>query len=152
MTIHPRITLVTTEVVGSVKGCSREQVYDQVDGGRDTFLWVFDVSAELGKSRRELRFWTRELERPAEVRGLKLVEVLPLIVPRRDLFPSQFPGLPYWQVRDLLRVSRELMLQLRTEMQIELRSGAMWVRRDSIETFLRRRWVSAATENEMAGK
>jgi len=145
--IHPRITLVHAEVVATMRGISRESVYELVDGAGDgdlgAFVWVFNVCASPGL--RELRFWSRELHEPLSVRGFDLEEVIRQIVPRRDALPGQFCGLPNWQVRDLLRVSRATLMELRDELDTVQYKGGLYVPRESLENFFRRRWCFAAT-------
>ena len=145
--IHPRVTLVHAEVVATLRGVSREAIYDAVDGADgtgDSFMWVFNVCASAQRER-ELRFWSPELNAPETVRGLNLEEVIRRIVPRRDVVPGQFCGMPNWQVRDLLRVSRRTMLDLRDELQAVPHQGGIYVPRAGLESFFRRRWCFAAT-------
>jgi hypothetical protein len=145
--IHPRVNLVHAEVVATMRGVSREAVYDLVDGaGSDgeSYLWVFNVCA-CPKRERELRFWSLELNNPKAVRSLNLEEVIKQIVPRRDVVPGQFCGLPNWQVRDLLRVSRRTLLDLRPELGSVPHNGGMYVPRAELEKFFRRRWCFAST-------
>ncbi len=153
--IHPRVNLVHAEVVATMRGVAREAVYDLVDGvgnNGESFIWVFNVCARPNRER-ELRFWSRELNQPAAVRGLLLEEVIRQIVPRRDVVPGQFCGLPNWQVRDLLRVSRRTLLDLRSELGSVPHNGGMYVPRVALESFFRRRWCFAATlAAELAAK
>lgn len=140
--IHPRVILVHAEVVATWRGVSREMVYDLVDGGGDemgSLLWVFNVCASLGRER-ELRFWARELREPQAVKDFSLDEVIRQIVPRREAVPGQFCGLPNWQVRDLLRVSRRTLLDLRGELGTVQHQGGLYVPRATLENFFRRRW------------
>ena len=138
--IHPRVQLVTAEVVATMRGISRENVYELVDGGTDTFMWVFNVGQG---NKRELRFWTRELREPVAVRDFHLDEVVRQIVPRRDLVPGQFCGMPNWELVDLLRLTRPALMDLRDELCGEARSGGIYYPRPAIEDFFRRRWLFA---------
>jgi hypothetical protein len=142
--IHPRIHLVSAEVVATMRGVSREQVYELVDGGaaggKDAYLWVFNVGTFR---ERELRFWAQELREPAASRGLSLDEVVHRLVPRRDLVPGQFCGLPNWQVGELLRLRRQQLLNLRQELQAVPRSGGIYIPRPALENFFKRRWLFA---------
>jgi hypothetical protein len=150
--IHPRVILVTAEVVATMRGISREAAYALADGadfnfpfssGPAAYQWVFNVATHP-TSERELRFWARELNTPAAVQTLTLDEVIRQIVPRRDIVPGQFCGLPNWQVGDLLRVSRATLLGLRRELQAVPHAGGIYVPRAALETFFRRRWCYAS--------
>lgn len=139
--IHPRVQLVTAEVVATMRGIPRELVYELVDGGTDSFMWVFNVSTS--PRLRDPRFWTRELREPVATQIFGLEEVIQQLVPRRDQLPGQFCGLPKWQLGDLLRVSRRQLLELADELPAEPHLGGMFVRRSHIEAFFRRRWLFA---------
>jgi hypothetical protein len=142
--IHPRVTLVTTEVVATMRGISREAAYSLADGGLgdECFMWVFNVATNPERER-ELRWWRRELETPLETRSLSLEEVIRQIVPRRDVLPGQYCGLRNWEVGELLRISRMALLTLREELQAEPRNGGIYVPRAALEKFLRTRWCYA---------
>ena len=145
--IHPRVQLVTAEVVATMRGISRDSVYELVDGADDAngaFMWVFDVGTSVS---RELRFWARELREPVAVRNFSLEEVIGQLVPRRDLVPGQFCGLPNWQVGELLRVSKGTLINLRPELNAEARSGGIYIPRPALEDFFRRRWLFAGVAN-----
>jgi hypothetical protein len=138
--IHPRVQLVTAEVVATMRGVSRETVYAWADGGfgDESFLWVFNVASRT--SERELRFWKTEIETPAATRRLALNAVVAQIVPRREALPGQFCGLPNWQVGDLLRLSRQQLLNLREELGAVPHNGGIYVPRANLEQFFIRRW------------
>lgn len=144
--IHPRVQLVSAEVVATMRGISRENIYELLDGGADTFNWVFNVGTS--ERLREPRFWTRELREPVAVRDLALDEVIRQIVPRRDLLQGQFCGLPKWQVAELLRVSRRQLLELNGELPAVPHAGGMYVAREKIEHFFRRRWLFAGVTQD----
>lgn len=129
--IHPRITLVTAEVVATMRGCSCEAVYQRVDTDAG-WQWVFNVGT--GRER-ELRFWSREQLQPAETRSLQLPEVIQQIVPARNLSG----GYQKWEVGELLRVSRQRLLEL--DLRFAPRNGGMWVAQVDLENFFRRRWL-----------
>ena len=153
--IHPRIIMVSAEVVATMRGISREAVYALADGanfeiplssGPSTYQWVFNVAANPTRER-ELRFWTRELNQPAAVSAMTLDDVVRQIVPRRELLPGQFCGLRNWEVGELLRLHKSSLLSLRRELQAVPRAGGIYIPRASLENFLRRRWCYAQTSN-----
>ena len=152
--IHPRVILVSAEVVATMRGISREAAYALADGvdevpltsGPSTYQWVFNVGTNPTHER-ELRFWSRELNQPEAVSGMTLDDVVRQIVPRRELLPGQFCGLRNWEVGELLRVSKVTLLALRRELQAVPRAGGIYIPRASLENFLRHRWCYAQTSN-----
>jgi hypothetical protein len=141
MTIHPRIKLVTAEVVASIRGISREAIYDESLAESDLqYIWVFNVSANPDKEgERELRFWTRELQDPAQVQTLSLDDVINQILPGR-------PTLANWEVRDLLRLSREHLRRLRPELEATELNNTIQIPRSGLEKFFRRRWINSVAQ------
>jgi hypothetical protein len=139
--IHPRIILASADAVATHRGVSLEAIYDQVDGGfgDESFLWVFNIASDLN-AKRELRFWSREINAPESTRSLDLEDVIKAIVPRRDALPGQFCGMRNWEVGDLLRVSRPMLLDLRVELEAVPHNGGIYVPRAALEKFFRRRW------------
>ena len=135
--IHPRVHLVTAEVVATMRGISGESVYHRVDTG-DGWMWVWNVGAARG---RELRFWSRELREPAATKSFQLEDVIRQIVPRRELFGS----VQKWEVCDLLRVSRYQVSEL--QLPFVPRAGGMWIATGDLENFFRRRWLFASTRS-----
>jgi len=132
--IHPRIILVTAEVVATMRGLTCEAVYNQVD--TDTgWQWVWNVG---GGRERSLRFWSKEQNFPEATRNLRLEEVIGQLVPRRELSG----GFQKWEVAELLRVSRRQLMDL--EMPFVPRHGGMWIPAEELKNFFRRRWCYAA--------
>ena len=133
--IHPRVHLVTAEVVATMHGISCEAVYHRVDTA-EGWMWVWNVGAG---SERSLRFWSRELT--GDTSKLALDAVIHQIVPRREMSG----GLQKWEVAELLRVSRRQLLDL--DLRFVPRAGGMWIATTDLETFFRRRWLFANTRS-----
>jgi hypothetical protein len=126
------------DTVSCVVGRSVPQVYDLVESGH--FLWVWNVSSGVG-ARRELRFWSREINEPASVAGLTLNAVIKSVVPNRRHLPGQRDGLHNWEFRHLLRLSKPSACELRTELGIRGTIRNLFIPRSRIERFFRRRWL-----------
>ncbi len=142
--IHPRIILVTAEVVATMRGVAREVIYQMADGayGGESYLWVFNIATNPERER-ELRFWSREINAPAATKNLSLSQVVQQIVPRREGLPGQFIGLRNWEVGELLRVPNVTLLALRGELQAVPHNGGIYVPRAALENFFARRWCYA---------
>jgi hypothetical protein len=126
------------ETVSCVTGLSIDHVYEMVEHGR--FLWVWNVSAGTG-ARRELRFWSREINDPASVAKLKLDAVINAAVPFRAHVSGQCDGLRNWEFRHLLRLSKPSLTALRQELGISETGRDLFISRAGIEQFFRRRWM-----------
>jgi hypothetical protein len=133
-----RTTFCGIDTVSCVVGRSVPQVYDLVESGH--FLWVWNVSSGVG-ARRELRFWSREINEPASVAGLTLNAVIKSVVPNRRHLPGQRDGLHNWEFRHLLRLSKPSACELRTELGIRGTIRNLFIPRSRIEKFFRRRWL-----------
>ena len=147
--IHPRVQLVSADYIATMFGVSKEAVHDNNTGWKRAecdealaYRWVFNVASDQNV-KRELRFWSREVSDPRGTRSLQLEEVIRAMVPRRDVVPGQFCGLRNWEVGDLLRVSRAVLLELREELQARPHNGGIYVPRAALEDFFRRRWCFA---------
>lgn len=134
--IHPRVHLVTAEVVATMHGISCEAVYHRVDTA-EGWMWVWNVGAARG---RELRFWSKEQLFRTETKNLELNEVVRKLVPTRALSG----GMQKWEVCDLLRVSRYQVSEL--QLPFIPRAGGMWISTSELENFFRRRWLFASTK------
>jgi hypothetical protein len=122
----------------AMRGVSDETALSLADG---ELQFVFDI-APKPKTKRELRFWVREVENPKAVAALTINAVIAQIVPRRDAIPGQFCGLRNWEVGNLLRASRATLISLRDELAARPRSvGGIWIPRSALENFLRSRWL-----------
>ncbi len=133
--------LVQTDTAMATLGLSRETVLGMVDDG--SLRWVFDVSLrrEAGPAaapRRELRFWTRELDPAGALAGLSLPLAIDLIV-GRELMPE----LRATTVRDILCLQPQQVQRLVHAGELRGRRDGhpCWIERASVVDFLRRRWV-----------
>lgn len=126
------------ETVSCIAGVSIEHVYEMVERGR--FLWVWNVSTGIG-SKRELRFWSREINDPRSVRELKLDAVIQVAVPYRAHVSGQFDGLRAWEFRHLFRLSKPTLHLMREELGICGTPRNLFIPRANIEQFFLRRWL-----------
>jgi hypothetical protein len=126
------------ETVSCLAGVSLEHVYEMVERGR--YLWVWNVSTGIG-SKRELRFWSREINDPASARKLKLDAVIQAAVPYRAHVSGQYDGLRAWEFRHLLRLSKPTLHLMREELGICGTARNLFIPRANIEQFFRRRWL-----------
>lgn len=133
-----RTTFCGVDTVSCVVGLSVARIYDLVESGR--FLWVWNVSSGVG-ARRELRFWSREINDPASVAGLTLDAVIKSVIPDRNHVPGQRNGLHNWEFRHLLRLSKPTACELRQELGIRGAIRHLFIPRPRIEQFFRRRWI-----------
>jgi hypothetical protein len=122
------------ETVSCVTGLSVDDLYDLVDSGN--YLWVWNISAGEG-SRRELRFWCREINHHATVLDLTLNGAISAIIPKRDYAA----GLYYWDLRNLMRLSKSTLRGLRDELAPVGPEGNLRIPRANAENFFRRRWL-----------
>jgi hypothetical protein len=133
-----RTTFCGIDTVSCVVGRSVPQVYDLVESGR--FLWVWNVSSGAG-ARRELRFWSREINDPASVANFTLDAVIKSVIPNRQRLPGQRDGLHNWEFRHLLRLSKPTTCELRNELGIRGTTRHLFIPRTRLEQFFRRRWL-----------
>lgn len=131
------------ETISCVYGLPVSRVYDMVDNG--TYLWVWNVSS--GSDKRELRFWSREINEPAAVVRLTLDEAVRAIIPRRSHLPGQFNGLRAWEFRHMLRLSKPSLVALHRELDVRGAVRHYVIPRAKIEEFFRRRWMGNLTDN-----
>ena len=125
------------DTVSCLAGLPHDRVYELVDSGY--YLWVWNISSgRTGK--RELRFWTREINDRDSVAGFNLDQVLKLIIPKRAHLAGQFNGLRNWELRHLLRISKTSLCKMRKELGICGTSRNLLIRRANVERFFRRRW------------
>lgn len=126
------------ETVSCVTGLPVDELYELVESGN--YLWVWNVSTGEG-ARRELRFWCREINHPATVLNLTLNGAIAAIIPRRVHLAGQQNGLYYWELRDLLRISKSTIKGLRDELDPIGLEGNLMIPRANLEIFFRRRWL-----------
>lgn len=125
------------ETVSCVTGVPVEELYELVESGQ--YLWVWNVSTGIG-ARRELRFWCREINHPATILNLTLNATISAIIPRRGRERRQ-DGLYYWELRDLLRISKSTLKGLRPELAPIGAERDLFITLPSLEIFFRRRWL-----------
>jgi len=138
MTGPIKSTFCDIETVSCVLGLSVDRIYELVESGR--YLWVWNVTAGAS-GRRELRFWAREINDPAAVSNFTLDTVIEAAVPRRNHIRGQYNGLRNWEFRQLLRLSKPALHNLRRELCIRGRRRHLFVPRAKLERFFRRRWL-----------
>lgn len=129
------------DTVSCVAGISVDQVYERVESG--TFLWVWNVSSGTG-GKRELRFWSREINDPASVTNFTLDAVIKSIIPNRAHIPGQRDGLHNWEFRHLLRLSKSSVSDLRKDLGVKGTMRSLFIPRESLEQFFQRRWLGHA--------
>jgi hypothetical protein len=133
-----RSTFCGIDTVSCILGLQVDQVYDRVESG--DYLWVWNISTGAGV-KRELRFWSREINDPASVVNHTLDSAIKAIIPSRAHIPGQGDGLHNWEVRHLLRLSKSTISELRKEFDVKGTARDIFVPRASLEKFLRRRWL-----------
>jgi hypothetical protein len=138
MSIAIKSIFCGVDTVSCVGGFSVDQVYERVESG--TFLWVWNVSSGTG-DKRELRFWSREINDPASVTNLTLDAVIKFIIPNRAHVPGQRDGLHNWEFRHLLRLSKSSLSDLRKELGVKGTIRNLFIPRENIEHFFQRRWL-----------
>ena len=127
------------ETVACIAGLPIEHVYEMVERGR--FLWVWNVSSRIASKKRELRFWSCEINDRSSVRKLKLDAVIQAAVPYRSHVSGQFDGLRTWEFRHLLRLSKPTLHLMREELGICGTARSLFIPRANIEQFFTRRWL-----------
>jgi hypothetical protein len=133
-------TFCGIDTVSCVAGLSVDQVYDRVESG--AFLWVWNVSSGAS-GKRELRFWSREINDPVSVTNLTLDAVIKAIIPERAHVPGQRDGLHNWEFRHLLRLSKSSVSELRKELCVKGTIRNLFIPRENIEQFFQRRWLGS---------
>jgi hypothetical protein len=138
--IHPTAVLVDASVVAAVRGVPVDRVFNWVDGDRNNWLlWVWNVGAQ-NHGKRELRFWSVEINQCEPVASLAIETVIDRIVPRRNL-PGQSVGLRNWELAALLNISRSSLQALRGELAFRETDEGIFYGRETIVSFLQRRWL-----------
>lgn len=133
-----RTTFCDIETVSCVTGLSKDRIYELVDSGY--YLWVWNVSGGIGV-RRELRFWSREINNHGSTAKLTFDAVLKAVIPRRSHIPGQRDGIQNWEFGHLFRLSKPSLSRMRKELGIRGRLRNLFISRAYIERFLRRRWA-----------
>lgn len=139
-----KTTFCDIDTVACVSGLTNEQVYERVESG--DLLWVWNVSSTL-RLKRELRFWSREINDPASVARLTIDDVIKIILPDRSQVPGQRNGILNWEFRRLLRLSKSSLSNLRRELGVKNpgRGRNLFIARGIIEQFFRRRWLGTVS-------
>lgn len=117
---------------------------DLVDGG---LVWVFDLAKT--DTRRELRFWLREVEARASDRGQfhklanweldwVLAQILP---PSKKFFQAG-------EVDHLFQIRHNTRLEFGAELNGNLTNGANTYARANLVAFLTRRWLGAVYDRK----
>jgi len=133
------------DTVSCVTGLSTNRIYDLVESG--DYLWVWNISSGLGK-RRELRFWSREINNPAAVSKMTIDAVIQAIIPNRSRLPGQADGIGNWEFRHLLRLSKPCHCLLRKELGVCGTVRNFFIPRASLEQFFHRRWVGTLKSSQ----
>lgn len=147
-----RTTFCGVETVSCVTGLSIDRIYELVDSGY--YLWVWNVSSGLG-IRRELRFWSREINDHASTARLTFDAAIQSIIPRRSHIPGQRDGIHNWEFGHLLRLSKPILCRMRKEMGIrgpERTVRGLFIPRARIEQFFHRRWVGNPASHKNSAK
>ena len=126
------------ETVSCVTGLPVDDLYELVESGN--YLWVWNVSVGEG-SRRELRFWCREINHPSTVLNLTLNGAIFGIIPRRARLEGRHGGLYYWELRNLLRLSKSTLKGMRPELDPVGSEGNLLIPLPNLQKFFRRRWL-----------
>jgi hypothetical protein len=132
--------LVNLNTVRALRGITAENVIKLTESG--ALLWAFKFSADRG-CRRELRFFLPEISDPKKFAGCSLEEIVPLILPDRNLFGTQ-------DLRSLFLLSRPFAWLLAKELGNRNAAGNWRVERAVLASYLRRRWVGAASTTPSA--
>lgn len=132
-----RADLVTTSAVQGFSGLQYDQVRELVDGGdffHRGFEWVWNFATEPD-GERDLRFWAREVFAPETCRELGLGDVLAIILPpTRKTFQAG-------EVMRMFTLNRTSLMRLRGQLGGRLETSGSFYTRDSLEHFLRTRWI-----------
>lgn len=141
MSLHSRSVLVKADVVMSVLGLRADEVYERVDGGsllHPGFLWVWDVAVGR-KTKRDLRFFAREIIAPESTAKLELSAVLDIILPpKRGSYHSG-------DLLRMLQIRRPTLADLRDELNGELAGARNCIfPAVAVRDFLTRRWQGAS--------
>jgi hypothetical protein len=130
------------ETVSCVTGLSMDRLYELVDSGN--YLWVWKVSLRAD-SKRELRFWCREINHPSAVLNFTLNSAIDALIPKRAHVAGQQNGLYTWEFRNLLRISKSTVWSLREELGVIGVERDLFIPRAPLEDFFRRRWLGNIT-------
>jgi hypothetical protein len=138
---HPRAEMSPLTKIDGVCLLTRKPVdviMAMADGGdlmEGRYQWVWNVASNPAGDIRDLRFWVGEVLARQRQRELSLDEVISFILPpQRREFPTG-------EVCQLLQVRRPTLMELRGELQGELRTGSSFYPRAGLVTFLRNRWL-----------
>jgi hypothetical protein len=141
LSISQRTVLVTVDALRASLGVDAETILARIDAGE--YRWVFDVSAvrsrrfHSSKHVRELRVWAKEIIAPEATSSLSQADAVTQIIGKRERYYGT-------EIAQLLLVSRPQIFRLNEggELDGEIVSGKLWVKRASLEDFLTRRLVN----------
>jgi len=130
--LHRRTVTVGVDVARAVLGVDAESVLAMIDSGQ--ILWAWDIAARPSRER-VVRIWTREIVAPGWGRGLEVGEVVDAVI------GTQRPYLRSGELCSILFCSRAHVHSLveAGEIRGRLDGHTLWVHRDSVDGFLRRR-------------
>lgn len=126
-----KTTFCGIEAVVGVTGLPARRILELVDCG--DYLWVWNVSNAAG-GRRELRFWSPEINDPAATGHLSLDEVLARVLPQKR------PAIRQWELEGLLQMQTATLITLRDELEAREENGRVYIPRPALEKFFRARW------------
>jgi len=138
---HPSVKLVPVSSLAVLRGVSDETAIEMAE----CLQWVFNI-APRPNYKRELRIWVREIKEPQAVLNFTPDQVIDEIFPRRPALPGVWGGFSNGDIGRVLRVSRKTMIALRGELAAVSRpdrGGEIWVKRESLVRFLKRRLIGA---------
>jgi hypothetical protein len=138
--VNPRSPLAKVDSVCLLTGKPPRVIHAMADGGDlvdGKLIWVWNVASNPGGAIEDRRFWVKEIADAAAVKNLTLAEVIDQIVPRtRREFPAG-------EVQMLLQVRHNTLLDLRAELQGQLRARCNFYPRAALVNFLYARWLGA---------
>ena len=145
-TLHQRAVLIERATVCHLTGLRRDEVYERVDGAsllHGAFVWVWNFASAADGIKRDLRFWAREIVAPETVKGLKLAQVVDMVLPKaRKHFHAG--ELAHW-----FSLSRPGLKALREDLGGHKESViTTFYDRAGVADFLRRRWCGQITQEK----
>jgi hypothetical protein len=135
LVINQRTVLVDVQTVRAARCVDAESVFALVDNG--DLQWVFDMATDGpgGAQRRELRFWTREIIAPETTASLSIAQVIKSILGEKKIFHSG-------EIEQQWVLCQQSIMRLRQSGDFAGGKGSLT--RDSLETFLIKRWCGTA--------
>lgn len=139
--LNTRTPLAKADFVSLFTGQPVRTVFQRAAGGSapgTALQWVFNVATNPRGKIRSLRFWVPEFAQSPQPKVQSLEAVIKLILPvsRRE-FPAD-------EVQAILQVRHNTLLQLRRELNGQVRKHKTFYPRAGLVTFFRSRWLGAA--------